>query len=111
MIELELLAVLARPRQDVCNLGNKFVSFKISARSYRDTERVELHGEISPISARCRKSRCEFDEIMARSQQCRQDGGNLTENENLANIMARAGRDLVNLSEISVKILHRIRQV
>ena len=42
-----------------CNLGKKFVSFKILATD----ERVEFHGEISPILARCRKSHREFDEI------------------------------------------------
>ena len=41
------------------NLGKKFVSFKILATD----ERVEFHGEISPILARCRKSHREFDEI------------------------------------------------
>ena len=47
----------------VGNFGKKFVSFKISARSRRDLTEIELHGEISPISARCRKSRCELGEI------------------------------------------------
>ena len=33
------------------------------SKSWQDTERVEFHGEISAISARCRKSRRELDEI------------------------------------------------
>ena len=63
---------------------------KILARSYRNTERVELHKEILPISARWRKSRCDLTEIQkltniqvrslqisARSWQSQQAGGYL----------------------------------
>ena len=38
------------------------------SKSWQDTERVEFHGEISPISARSRKSRRELDEIWETSK-------------------------------------------
>ena len=95
-----MLAVLARSQQDVGNLCKKFVSFKISARSWQDITEIQKklnfmarschelnkiwethkhHGEISAISPRWRKSRHDLTEIqklaniMVRSLQYRQD--------------------------------------
>ena len=57
-----------RSRRDVGNRGKKFVSFKISVRSYRDSERVELHGEISAILARSCQSRRDVENLAANSR-------------------------------------------
>ena len=85
MIELELLAVLARPRQNVGNLGEKFVSFKISARSQRDLTEIQKESN-----------------FMARSLQSRRDV------ENLAANSTRSWQDLSNLGEME-EILLRFR--
>ena len=61
----------------VGNLGKKFVSFKISARSNRDTERVDLHAEISP---RFRNSQTSWRDLC----KSRRDLDNLGEMEDIS---------------------------
>jgi len=59
----KMFPVLVRSWWDVGNLGKMSVSFKISARSYQDLERLKHHCEVSAISARCTKSCCDLAKI------------------------------------------------
>ena len=79
------------------------------ARSYWDTERVELHGEILPISARCWKSRHELDRDLRNSQTSWRDLRNLGKMEDISpqsrqDLKSRKhhGGFSTNLGEISV---------
>ena len=68
----------------------------------RDTERVELHGEILPISARCRKSRRELDRDLRNPQTLWRDLSNLGEMEEISPRTRRDSETHKHHGEISV---------
>ena len=66
------ILLLSKSQWDVGNLSKRFLSFKIAARSistrsYRHSERAELHGQNSAILARSHQSRRDVENLAVNS--------------------------------------------